>query len=153
VRRLAERAGQRIVLSHSKPFLCRIWEGADRADRAALEVSRDGTGSTLRPWDVNQDSVTEHDRRHAALRQYLDASTPNNRDVAEALRPVLEAFVRVSYPEHFQPGATLGPFLALCEQRAGTAREILDAGDTGELRNLLEYANRFHHTPTPRMKR
>lgn len=145
VRRLAERAGQLIVLSHSKPFLCRIWEGADRAGRAALEVSRDGDGSTLRPWDVNQDSVTEHDRRHAALRQYLDASTPNNRDVAAALRPVLEAFVRVSYPAHFRPGATLGPFLTMCEQWAGTAREILDAGDTGELRDLLEYANRFHH--------
>jgi AAA domain-containing protein len=149
VRRLAERTGQLIVLSHSKPFLCRIWEGADRAGRAALEVSRDGDGSTLRPWDVNQDSVTEHDRRHAALRQYLEASTPNNRDVAAALRPVLEAFVRVSYPEHFRPGATLGPFLTVCEQWAGKAREILDAGDKGELRDLLEYANRFHHDTNP----
>jgi len=91
VRRLTERAGQVIVLSHSKPFLCRLWEGADRAARAALEVSRDGAGSTLRPWDVNQDSVTEHDRRHLALRQYLDANMPNNREVAAALRPVLEA--------------------------------------------------------------
>jgi wobble nucleotide-excising tRNase len=149
VRRLAERAGQVIVLSHSKPFLCRIWEGADRAARAALEVARDGAGSTLRPWDVSQDSVTEHDRRHAALRQYLDTSAPNNRDVAAALRPVLEAFVRISYPEHLPPGATLGPFLTLCEQRVDTAQEVLDEDDTGELRDLLEYANHFHHDTNP----
>ena len=149
VRRLTERAGQVIVLSHSKPFLCRLWEGADRAGRAALEVSRDGAGSTLRPWDVNQDSVTEHDRRHLALRQYLDANMPNNREVAAALRPVLEAFVRVGYPEHFPPGSMLGPFRYLCEQRGGTPDEILDAGDTEELRDLVEYANRFHHDTNP----
>jgi wobble nucleotide-excising tRNase len=145
MRHLAGRAGQLIVLSHSKPFLCRLWEGADRTSRAALEASRDGVGSTLRPWDVNQDCVTEHDRRHAALRQYLVASTPDDRAVAAALRPVLEAFVRVSYPEHFPPGATLGPFRTLCQERIGTPEEILDAEDTRELRELVEYANRFHH--------
>jgi wobble nucleotide-excising tRNase len=149
VRRLAARAGQVIVLSHNKPFLCRIWEGADRAARAALEVSRDGAGSTLRLWDVSQDSVTEHDRRHAALRQYLEVSTPNNREVAAALRHVLEAFIRVSYPEHFPPEAKLGSFVTQSDQRVGTAQEILDRGDTGELRDLLEYANNFHHDTNP----
>jgi wobble nucleotide-excising tRNase len=145
VRRLVERARQLIVLSHNKPFLCRIWEGADTAIRAALEVSRDGAGSTLRTWDVNQDCVTEHDRRHAALREYLAANTPNEREVASALRPVLEAFVRVAYPEHFPPGMLLGPFRNLCQQRVGTPQEILGAADTGELSDLVEYANLFHH--------
>ena len=149
VRRLAGRARQVFVLSHSKPFLCRIWEGADTATRAALEVSRDGNGSTLRVWNVNQDCVQEHDRRHAALREYLNTSTPNNRQVATALRPVLEAFVRVSYPEHFPPGAMLGPFRNLCEQRMGTAEQILEADDTEELRDLVEYANGFHHDTNP----
>ena len=145
VRRLAERTAQLIVLSHSKPFLCRIWEGADKTTRAALEVSRDGAGSALRTWDVNQDCVTEHDRRHAALRDYVAANTPNEREVAGALRPMLEAFVRVAYPEHFPPGALLGPFRNLCQQRVGTPQQILGAGDTAELRDLVEYANLFHH--------
>lgn len=68
VRQLSERAGQVIVLSHDKRFLCRIWNGADPTARVALEIARDRTGSTLRRWDVDQDSVTEHDRRHARLR-------------------------------------------------------------------------------------
>ena len=72
-------------------------------------------------------------------------AAPNNREVARAIRPVLEAFVRVAYPEHFQPGATLGPFRNLCQQRLGTTQQILHAADTGELRDVLEYANRFHH--------
>lgn len=145
MRRLTQRAGQVIVLSHTKAFLCRLWDGADPTARAALEVSRDGTGSTLRAWDVSQDCITEHDRRHALLRDYAVSSTPNNREVARAIRPTLEAFVRVAYPEHFPPGTLLGPFRTLCQQRVGTPREILSAQDTQELLDLVEYANRFHH--------
>jgi len=148
-RRLAERAGQVIVLSHNKLFLCRIWEGADPTWRTALEVARDGEGSTIRTWDVDQDSVTEHDRRHAMLRAYLADGTPNSREVARAIRPVLEAFLRVACPEHFPPGTLLGPFHRLCAERVGSDREILDNPMTEELGDLKEYANRFHHDTNP----
>jgi wobble nucleotide-excising tRNase len=149
IRRLAERTAQVLVLSHTKSFLCRIWEGADRDQRTALELARDGTGSTVRTWDVHQDSVTEHDRRHTLLRQYLAGSTPNNREVAHSIRPIIEAFLRVACPEHFVPGTLLGPFRNLSQQRIGTPREILDRDDTRELGDLVEYANRFHHDTNP----
>lgn len=145
LRRLGERVSQVVVLSHSKTFLCRIWEGADRMVRAALQVARDGAGSTILPWDVDQDSITEHDRRHAVLRAYLANGTPNNREVARSIRPLLEAFLRVACPEHFPPGTLLGGFRTVCEQRMGTPQEILNTQDTQDLRNLIEYANRFHH--------
>ena len=148
MRRLGEGVRQVIVLSHNKPFLCSLWEGSDTG-RAALEVWRDGTGSSLRPWDVRQDCITEHDRRHAMLREYLVTAVPNSREVARAIRPVLEAFVRVAYPEHFPPGSLLGPFRGLCQQRLGTPQEILNAADMAELRDVLEYANRFHHDTNP----
>jgi len=144
-RRLAERAGQVIVLSHNKLFLWRIWEGADRTWCTALAVVRDGEGSTIRRWDVDQDSVTEHDRRHAMLRAYLADGTPDSREVARAIRPVLESFLRVACPEHFPPGTRLGRFQGLCADRAGSDRENLDGATTRELGDLKEYANRFHH--------
>lgn len=31
----------------------------------------------------------------------------------------------------------------------GTAQEVLDASDTGEPRDLVEYANHFHHDTNP----
>jgi wobble nucleotide-excising tRNase len=145
MRHLAERVAQVVVLSHDKSFLCRIWEGTDRDQRTALEVTRNGAGSAIRAWDVNQDSTTEHDRRHALLRQYLSGAAPNNRHVAQGIRPIIEAFFRVAYPEHFPPGTLLGTFRTLCEQRVDTSQEILDQDDTRELRSLVEYANRFHH--------
>lgn len=145
VRRLADRVSQVIVLSHNKPFLCRLWEGTATNIRTALEVARDGTGSTIRPWDVTQDCISEHDRRHAMLRGHTQTPAANTREVARAIRPTIEAYLRVACPEHFPPGTLLGPFRNLCDQRVGTPQQILDRATTDELRDLIEYANRFHH--------
>jgi wobble nucleotide-excising tRNase len=146
MRRLADRVDQVIVLSHSKPFLCQLWEGADPAGRQAILIRRDGTGSTLAAWDVNQDCITEHDRRHALVAGYIQAADPAmERRVAAALRHILEAFVRVAYPASFPPGTLLGPFLGICQQRVGQPNGILSHADAEELRAILAYANRFHH--------
>ncbi|QGN00030.1 AAA family ATPase [Methylocystis parvus] len=146
MRRLYSRVRQIIVLSHSKPFLCAIWEGADTSTRTAVRIARDGAGSTLAVWDVRQDCITEHDRRHELVAEYLRSHDPaKERIVAGTLRPILETFVRIAYPSHFPPGALLGAFHNVCQQRVGTAAEILSANDTNELRALLDYANRFHH--------
>lgn len=149
VRRLAERAGQVVVLSHDKRFLCRIWDGADATIRSALEIARAGDGSTVRAWDVAQDSVTEHDRRHTQFRDFVEDGTGEPREIARAIRPHLEAFLRVACPANFPPGTLLGPFIALCRQRLEQADEILGADETRELDELKEYANRFHHDTNP----
>lgn len=149
IRRLASQVSQVIVLSHTKPFLCRIWENADPTDRVALHIVRDGTGSTLRSWDVDEDSITENDRRHAALREYVANGGQNEREIASSIRPSLEAFFRVAYPEYFPPGTLLGSFRGICDQRVGTAREILSQHDIDELRDIVDFANKFHHDTNP----
>ena len=147
---MAARVQQVIVLSHSKPFLCNLWEQADRNASTALRINRVGDGSEIAVWDVRNDSISEHDKRHELVRAYLQVGNPNKeREVAQALRPILEAFMRVAYPEHFPPGTLLGRFLRLCDQRVGENNEILSAGDIAELRGLLRYANRFHHDTNP----
>ena len=149
IRRLAARVSQVIVLSHTKPFLCRIWEGADTTTRAAFHVARDGNGSTIVTWNVDLDCITEHDRRHELLRAYLVNGGQNEREIARSIRPLLEAFLRVACPEHFPPGTLLGQFRNMCQQRVNTAQEILNAQDLQELRDVVEYANRFHHDTNP----
>lgn len=147
---LTGRVTQVIVMSHEKPFLCGLWEAASRVDRAAIMVMRDGDGSTLAEWDVNNDCITEHDRRHRLVAGFLDSySATQERNVAEALRHILEAFVRVAYPAHFPPGSTLGPFVDKCRRRLGRSEEILSQTDTDELRAILDYANKFHHDTNP----
>ena len=148
--RLAGRVQQVIILSHSKAFLCSLWEQADRNGATALRINRAVAGSEIVVWDVRNDSITEHDKRHELLRGYLRAADPNKeRQVAEALRPVLEAFMRVAYPGQFPPGQLLGPFIEVCDQRLGMDAQILSEGDLMELRSLLTFANRFHHNTNP----
>ncbi len=149
VRRLAERASQVIVLSHDKRFLCRVWNGADPTMRSALQVVRDGNGSTIRAWNVNEDSITEHDRRHARFRRFVDRGEGDAREIARSIRPHLEAYLRVACPDHFPPGTLLGPFVGLCRQQVGRPDEILDESAAQELDELKEYANRFHHDTNP----
>jgi wobble nucleotide-excising tRNase len=71
IRRLTPRVAQVVVLSHSKPFLCALWEGADRAARAAIKIVRDGDGSDLASWDVRLDTITAHDKRHEKVVSYI----------------------------------------------------------------------------------
>ena len=148
--RLCGRVRQMIVLSHSKSFLCAVWEGADRTTRSAMRIARNGGASTLAVWDVRQDTLTQHDRHHERVRRYIEAGDPaTEREVAGALRPILEAFMRVAHPGAFPPGTLLGPFIGMCQQRHGRADEILSLTATIELRALLDYANRFHHDANP----
>lgn len=150
MKKMFARVKQMIVLSHSKPFLCALWDGADKNARSAMRLVRAGVGSSFAEWDVNADSITEHDRRHQRVVSYIAIADPaNERIVAADLRPILEFFMRVAYPDHFPPGTLLGSFIGICRQRLGAADKILSEIDTDELRALLDYANRFHHDTNP----
>jgi len=145
MRRLAARTAQLVVLSHTKGFLCRVWGGADKTERSAIRIVRQGSGSTIAKWDVEQDSITEHDRRHALLMAYAHSGGGSARDVAQSIRPLLEGYLRAACPQYFPPGTLLGPFLGKCAQQLTAGDPILESTQAEELRNLVEYANRFHH--------
>lgn len=149
LRRLSERAGQLLVLSHDKPFLCRLWEQIGPAGVTALELARDAQGSTIRLWNVREDAITEHDRRYVRLADYLSSGTGDLREIARAIRPHLEGFLRVAHPAAFPPGRLLGTLLNLCEQRVGAPDEIMSRQRIDELREVSDYANRFHHDTNP----
>ena len=153
IRRLIGQVCQIVILSHSKSLLCALWEGADKSKRAAIKISRSGSGSTLMAWDVHQDCITEHDKRYALVEAHIGSGHQSNeRAVAAALRPILESFLRVAYPTEFPPGKMLGPFIKVCRQRVGTPTPVLSAGDISELDSLREYANKFHHDANPAWK-
>jgi wobble nucleotide-excising tRNase len=152
---LFNRVKQMFVLSHSKSFLCALWEDAPRGQGTALRIDRTRDGqnrdaSTTATWNVHADCVSENDRRHELVLGYIQSANPAvEREVAAALRPILEAFMRVAYSTVFPPGSLLGPFLNVCQQRLGTTQEILNAADIQELERLVDYGNDFHHDSNP----
>lgn len=117
---------------------------------SAMRISRANQSSTLLTWDADQDCITEHDRRHELVSRFIEQGAGiNEMEVAVALRPILERFIRVAYPGQFPPGALLGPFLERCVRSEGTPGQILSPPDRVELRRLLDYANDFHHDTNP----
>ena len=149
VRKLSERAGQAIVLSHNRDFLCEIWNGMRSNECVSLEIAQNGDESTILPWDVTLDAITEHDQRHRLLTEFADTGSSPTRELARSIRLHLEGYLRVACPGHFTPGDTLGPFIKTCRQEVGGGDEILNQGTLQELRDVCEYANRFHHDTNP----
>lgn len=150
MRELYDKVRQIIVLSHSKSFLCSLWASADKNGRSSARIARSNPGSTIMAWDVSADAVTEHDRRHKLVRDYLNAADhTKEREVAAALRHILESYMRVACPAHCPPERLLGNFLLECERKLGTKDEILSEANIKELKQLLGYANRFHHDTNP----
>lgn len=147
---LTRQVSAMIVLSHSKPFLLGVWDKCQQIQKVGYLIGRAGAGSTLSSWNVSDSMVTEHDRRFLAAIAYLENAEPENaRRVAESLRPMLEAYFRVAYPNDFPPGSLLGQFHRTCTQRIGTPRQVLNVDDAGELRAILDFANRYHHDTNP----
>ncbi len=151
IRRLLPRVTQIIILSHSKPFLCQAWDSSDSTQRVALQVRRDGpTSSTIDAWNVDADLVTEYDRRHEKLRNYLQNGYAGNlRDIGVDIRPMLEHFCRVAYTANYPPGDLLGNFRDRCQTRLDQGAPVMSAMDLQELRDLIDYGNRFHHDSNP----
>ncbi len=106
-------------------------------------------GSTLSAWDVNQDAITEHDRRYRLVLDYFGThSAAEERAVAAALRPILESFMREAYSDVFHLARSWTLHRTCLAKGWHPSRDTV--GDrTAELRDLLDYANQFHHDTNP----
>lgn len=145
VRGLSQRTQQVIVLSHSKPFLCGIWQNANRQICTTLAVVEAPPGSTISAWTVGDDCVTEYDRQHARLREYQPGNAARSKLVAQDLRHVLEGFLRRCCPAQFLPGDVLGDLRRKIRDQPTGGTPILSAPVVTELDAICEYANKFHH--------
>ena len=149
VRRFANRVEQMMILSHDKRFLCNVGSRCNLSSTSAVEIARDGSGSTLREWPIHEESVTDHDRRHRILRKFVDGDTEDQGKIAQCLRPHLEGFLRVALPGEFPPETRMGNFLQICRDRLGQADGVLDREGIRDLSDILDYANKFHHDANP----
>ena len=145
LRKLSNRVGQLIILSHSKSFLFRILKRIDRSECLFLKMVHAGKGSTIQKWDIDRASNSEQSRQQSLLEKYAKDKTGNPQDVAKYIRPFLEAFLEVSCAAHYVSGESTGTFLNECKQKVGTDDEILNGDVISELQDILEYAHKFQH--------
>jgi wobble nucleotide-excising tRNase len=147
IRKLEGRCRQLLVLSHARSLLCQLWEGADKDTTATLQIRDAGPDrSTIDPWDAEAAAVTEFDRLHRIVRNYAEESDGDPQKVAQALRILLESFLRVAFVAHFPPGWQLGQFIQRAKQLLADGKQILSEERIQDLTDLNEYARLFHHS-------
>jgi wobble nucleotide-excising tRNase len=149
IRNLTRRTAQVILLSHNKRFLCQLWDSKNGSQSAAFEVAVGDSGSTLRKWNVSEDCVTEHDKRHERMRKYLEQGVGDPRQIAADIRHLLEISLRVSYPKLFPAGKMIRSFINECNRASAGSQETFSRRMLDELSRLNEYTSRYHHDTNP----
>lgn len=150
IRKLSDHSAQVIVLSHSKSFLCSIWDNVDRSECTALQIKRDAISSSISSWNVKLEARNEHDRRHKVLKDYWDHRTGEEHEIARDTRPHLEGYLRTTLPADFPAGESLGrTFIQKCRQRISEGIPILEEPKLEKLREILDYVNQFYHDTNP----
>lgn len=152
IQALVPKTHQMIVLSHSKHLLCSLWKNSRQGEGVPLEIRLRNGDTSLVPWNIHDDAVTEYDKRHERLRQFLrDGGTREDaKRVAVDLRPVLEGFFRVYCTEHFHPGDLLRDLTNRARQALVAGSDpIFTQAELDSITQLIEYANRFHHETNP----
>lgn len=153
IQSLVGKTSQVIVLSHDKPFLCKIWEGSNKENIATLEVKRTLSGSSsIEKWNIHPDTLDDHDIRHEELLRFYEENKGEKEKIAINIRYVLEKYCRVSWPEYCLPGFLLGQFVQRIRQSLTTQNPILDQDEYQEFSNLVDFANKFHHETNPNWK-
>ncbi len=140
--RLGHEAGQVIVMSHRRELLAELFEREGSNDCVALRLERIGEESKIAEWDIASEAATRHDERFALFSAFQEGENVDRLMVAQALRLHLEGFVRVAYPGQCPAGGGLTAFLS-------QSGNVLKSSDDLELRNLVKFANRFHHGTNP----
>ena len=142
---LSKQVKQVIVLSHTKRFLCQIWKELASGAGKALRLSRIGLdGSTIDEWDIQREMISTHQKRYNALTDYICRGQDDEK-IARDLRPHLEHFLHVAFPDAFIGGMMVGNFCDVCRDRLGTGTELLSHADVRELEELNKYSREFHH--------
>ncbi|QDV07303.1 hypothetical protein Poly30_28260 [Planctomycetes bacterium Poly30] len=146
IRKLLGKAKQVIVLSHARPFLCQLWDRADKGATATIELRDvDTDSSTLQPWDAEAAAVTEYDRLYKTVSEYAECSQGDSQVVAPSLRKLLEGYSRVAFVERFPAGCLLGKFIDVARQAERDGTPLLSNERLEELDDLRDYTNQFHH--------
>ena len=147
---VCQSALQTIVLSHDPVFLMGVAGYTSNIQQESLQLVRgEGDTSAIRKWDIKMARKTEYEANVMALAQYVegDAATSPERAASAAgtLRPILEARLKIRYPNEFGEGDWLGPMAArIRDASPGSALDRLKP----ELRDIVsvnDFTCQFHH--------
>jgi wobble nucleotide-excising tRNase len=159
IRLIANLAGdcrQLLVLSHDAYFVRQLRERlGDRKPTPIaahiLTIKRVGQGySAFAQCDIDDVCSSDYYRHHRLVADYVDGkSAANTRDIAKAIRPMLEGYYHRRFPGKIPRKLMFGQIIALAAQApAGDPLAYLQPM-LKEMGEVNDHAGQFHHDPSP----
>ena len=150
---LATDCKQLIVLSHDAYFIRELRNRLLKLKPTKiipklLEITRVENGySAFADCDIDEICSSDYYRHHRMVADYVEGknSSVNIRDVAKAIRPLIEGYLHRRFPWHIPQNQMLGRIIS--DQIAHATTEPLSHLQqcAPELQAINEYASQFHH--------
>ena len=142
IMRVAHACVQVIVLSHDAQFLKQLWEKYPAAERSALQITLEPSGSKIAVFDLDAACRGRAAAELDDLMAFRTTGAGNLREIIKKLRVVLETHFRLSYPGAFQADDNLGDILSKIrvggdQHPAHESYELLD--------RINDYTLTYHH--------
>jgi wobble nucleotide-excising tRNase len=146
--RIAEQAEQTVILSHD-PFFLQGISAADCSPTAKpLRIARKGGTHTLHAWEIDKECMPQAHKDYFVLCRFMDDGRPDGGDlvtVARSIRPYVEGYLRLKFPDRFASGKMLGAFIKMVRE-APTGDELkMIEPRIAELEDINGFARRFPH--------
>lgn len=148
---LSKLCKQTIILSHDGCFLHDLEEQMRKihpiTDITLLKLSRVfNNNSVLELCESKEFCSSQYYRHHSLISDFVDGKNKHDiRDVAKAIRPLLEAYYHHRFPKTISSKEMLGQII-IDIQNARLPNPLTHCQqDIRELREITDFANQFHH--------
>lgn len=148
--KLTDHVKQVIILSHDPYFLKLIEETYVNKDMQTLQLHSSGrNNTTIAEWDIHEETQPIYLKHYGTLLNYYNDSTGKPLDVAMAIRPFLESWLRSHFPKRFKNNQWLGDFIGKIRDADDKDGLSHAKADLSELEAINDYSKKFHHDQNP----
>ena len=149
---LAGKCRQLLVLSHDAYFLRDLRDHLAKIEPAPIElrpirISRTQLGySAFASCDLDEICSSDYYRNHRLVADYVDGKTTGTtREVAKAIRPLMEGYYHRRFPGRIPKNAMFGRVIELATDAVAPDPLAYLKPILAELSDVNEYAKQFHH--------
>lgn len=149
---LATKCKQLIILSHDAYFIQLLRDNLSNQRSTpiilkVLEIARvEKNYSSFCECNLDEKCKSAYYRHRRMVLEYVNGTSSEDiRDVAKAIRPMLEGYIYRRFPEHIPQNLMFGNYIATATSEPLSHLQPY----VKELREINEYASQFHHDTNP----
>ena len=151
LKKICDNCKQLIILAHDAFFIKKLRDDFIKKlnDPNLLSlikvVHTHGQFSTLVSLDLDIECESAYYKNHRLVSGYVNGEPYNEKDVATAIRPLLEGYLHRRFPNHIPSGKLFGEIVqAIVASQPGSPLHHASS-ITNELNEINSYAGKFHH--------